>query len=138
MNKATIILLASVMLGCGAAAGDEDKRARSPGNMTGEQVSVPLPADFPDDLYLPPDILVQAVYDGGVSYQLHGRMAGPKADIRTAYDQAMTELGWVREADNAQAQLQSAVRFSKADRLASVSLIEHKSGDVVVRIDIYK
>lgn len=97
---------------------------------------LPLPSDYPDDVYLPDDYRVHSVVDtfgGGraIGLTVDGEAAAVMADVRTQ----MADHGWqqVMAMQHEQGQM---VSYQKDDRMAALTVNPAAEGEVRVGITV--
>ncbi len=97
----------------------QGRSAAAPAPIALGEDTLPLPGDFPDDVYLPPHYRISSVMDRGdlrvVSLQAPGRVAG----LFGAASMAMRERGW-KQTLAMQESGDSAILSYEKDRRAAV------------------
>jgi hypothetical protein len=94
--------------------------------------SLPLPADFPKDVWLPGRYDVNSVMDMAgvqvVSVHTQGKVAGQHADARAA----MAQAGWKQTMSMQHSADNAMLSFEKAERAAVLSFNKAEGSDGVV------
>lgn len=96
---------------------------------------VALPADFPDDLYLPPTYGVSSVMDINGARLVNLESDGPVSSMFEAARAAMADKGWsqilaMQQADSAM------LGFSHGEREATYTFTRHGTGQLMVGIQL--
>ena len=99
--------------------------------------SLPLPADFPKDVWLPKTYDVNSVMDMAgvqvVSVRAQGKVSGLHADARAA----MAQAGWKQTMSMQHSADNAMLSFEKAERAAVLSFNRGGSdGDVVMSVQL--
>jgi len=98
--------------------------------------ALPLPADFPDDVYLPPGYRIDSLMDRGDLRVVSLRAPGRVAALFEAARSSMDERGWkqtlaMREAGNS-----AMLSYEKADRTTVLSFNDSGDGRDAVAISV--
>ncbi|MEZ5488888.1 MAG: hypothetical protein R3F50_01045 [Gammaproteobacteria bacterium] len=82
-----------------------------------------LPADFPDDVAMFPDIQILSVNTMPLGYMVQAQVAASHDDITAFYAARMVADGWTDTTSDVQSPAMRSLTFEKADRRAAVNLL---------------
>lgn len=91
--------------------------------------SLPLPADFPRDVYLPASYKVNSVMDMGRIKAINLSTSAKVSDLFAEAGPAMQAQGWTQKMAMQHAAGNAMLSFEKDQRSVSLSFIESRSGD---------
>lgn len=91
--------------------------------------SLPLPADFPRDVYLPGSYKVNSVMDMGQIKAINLSTTAKVSDLFAEAGPAMKAQGWTQKMAMQQAAGHAMLSFEKDKRSVSLSFIESRSED---------
>ncbi|GAA4856289.1 hypothetical protein GCM10023332_04940 [Luteimonas vadosa] len=94
--------------------------------------SLPLPADFPDDVYLPDRYSVNSVMDMGGTRMVSVTTQGKVAGIFGAAQQAMAKAGWTQTMSMQHSVDTAMLSYEKDHRAAVLSFNKGEGSDGVV------
>ncbi|MDQ3494445.1 MAG: hypothetical protein M3485_02670 [Pseudomonadota bacterium] len=94
--------------------------------------SLPLPADFPTDVYLPSRYEVNSVMDMGGMQVVNVHTRGKVSDVHAQAQQAMTAAGWTQTLSMQHSADNAMLAYEKAERAAVLSFNKGEGGDGVV------
>src|SRR5690606_5036320 len=83
--------------------------------------ALPLPADFPDDVYLPPDYRIDSLMDRGNLRVVSLRAPGQVSSLFEAARSSMGERGWKQTLAMREAGDSAMLSYEKADRTTVLS-----------------
>jgi hypothetical protein len=94
--------------------------------------SLPLPADFPKDVYLPSRYQVNSVMDMGGMQVVSVTTSGKVSDQHAQAQQAMTAAGWQQTLSMQHSADNAMLAYEKAERAAVLSFNKGEGGDGVL------
>ena len=107
---------------------------RRPGTAHGE--ALPLPADFPDDVYLPPGYRIDSLMDRGDLRVVSLRAPGRVAALFEAARSSMDERGWKQTLAMREAGDSAMLSYEKAGRTTVLSFNGAGDGRDAVAISV--
>lgn len=101
--------------------------------------SLPLPADFPQDVYLPPGYDIDSVLDMDDAMVMSLRAPGGVDTLFVDARDAMSHLGWQRTLSRRDSNGRAVLAFEKGPRTAVLSFgRDHDRGDVVIGLQLHE
>ncbi|WP_149195377.1 hypothetical protein [Luteimonas suaedae] len=98
---------------------------------------LPLPADFPEDVYLPPGYGIDSVLDMEGATVLSLRAAGPAGALFAETRSAMMHLGWRQTLSRQDSDGSAMLAFEKGPRAAVFSFgREPEAGGTVIGLQL--
>lgn len=94
--------------------------------------SLPLPADFPNDVYLPRRYAVNSVMDMGGMQVISVSTRGKVSDMFAAAQGAMADAGWTQTMSMQHSADNAMLSFEKEERAAVLSFNRGEGNDGVV------
>jgi len=98
--------------------------------------ALPLPADFPDDVYLPPGYRIDSLMDRGDLRVVSLRAPGQVAALFEAARSSMGERGWKQTLAMREAGDSAMLSYEKANRTTVLSFNESGDGRDAVAISV--
>ncbi len=94
--------------------------------------SLPLPADFPKDVYLPSRYDINSVMDMGGMQVVSVRAPGKVSGVYAQAQQAMVAAGWTQTLSMQHSADNAMLSYEKGERAAVLSFNKGEGGDGVV------
>lgn len=127
--------MASAMLGQDVELEDDGETVNIGGTRMSTGSAARMPADFPDDVFLPEDYALETVIASEASTALHMGTGAPADELFTEAVAAMADQGWTQGWTVPPTDGVGLAAFEKDDRRASISVDDRGDEDTLYTVE---